>query len=248
MTANKTTGPGKQATELSREDDIGTVTGPQPDVPGNARAAAWWLPTTGRGAVVPYIAAWSGEENLPTQVIGRGLSGIGFTDETLTDRDDRDVLWTRIPSQPGEGRPLYGQVHSLRQRRAMRRLLCQVCAKPADRNEQGVLWLLVDHREDWPDWPENMANTYPPVCLTCARLSIRTCPTLRRGYVAVRARRFPLSGVYGVRYVPAKPFPVPVEGGVVGYRDPAVRWVCAVQQVRSLHDCTIIDLDPAESA
>jgi hypothetical protein len=35
---------------------------------------------------------------------------------------------------------------------------------------------------------------------------------------------------------------------VVGYRDPAVRWVCAAQQVRSLQDCTIVDLDPAESA
>jgi hypothetical protein len=211
------------------------------------RAAGWWLPT-GQGAIVPYIAAWSGEESLMTQVIGRGLSGIGFADETLTDRDENNVLWTRIPSQPGKGRPLYGQVHSLRQRRAMRRLLCQVCAKPADRNEQGVLWLLLDHREDWPDWPENMANTYPPLCLSCARLSIRTCPTLRRGYVAVRTRRAPLTGVQGVRYLPAKPFPVPVEGDVVGYHNPAVRWVRAVQQVRSLHECTIVTLDPAESA
>jgi hypothetical protein len=208
-------------------------------------AATWRLPTTGRDAVVPYIASWSGEEPLATQVVGQGLSGIGFTDETLIDRDENRVLWTRIPSRPGVGRPLYGQVHTLRQRRAMRRLLCQVCAKPADRNEQGVLWLLLDHREDWPDWPEDMANTYPPLCLSCAHLSIRACPTLRRGYVAVRARRFPLTGVQGVRYLPAKPFPVPVEGDVVGYQNPAVRWVRAVQQVRSLQGCTIVSLDPA---
>src|SRR5258708_881997 len=76
-------------------------------------AAEWWLPSAGRGAVVPYIAAWSGEEALTTQVVGRGRSGIGFADETLTDRDENDVLWTRIPSRPGVGRPLYGQVHSL---------------------------------------------------------------------------------------------------------------------------------------
>jgi hypothetical protein len=219
----------------------------RPDVPANDRAAGWWLPT-GPGAVVPYIAAWSGEENLPTQIIGRGLSGIGFADETLLDRDGRNVLWTRTPSRAGQGRPEFGQVHALRQRRAMRRLLCQVCAKPADRNELGVLWLLRDYRDDWPGWPENMANTYPPVCLPCARLSTRVCPSLRRGYVAVRARRFPLAGVYGVRYVPVRPFPIPAEGAVAGYDDPAIRWICAAQQVRSLQECTIVTLDPAESA
>jgi hypothetical protein len=210
-----------------------------------AGAATWRLPATGRGAVVPYIAAWSGEEQLSTQIVGRGLSGIGFADETVADRDERDVLWTRIPSQPGEGRPLYGKVHSLRQRRAMRRLFCQICAQPADRNEQGVLWLLLDHREDWPGWPEEMANSYPPVCLPCARLSIRTCPMLRRGYVAVRTRRAPLSGVCGVRYLPTRPFPVPVDGAVVGYNDPAIRWTCAAQQIRSLRGCTIVTLDSA---
>ena len=218
-----------------------------PEMAKTNGAAGWSLPTSGRGAVVPYIAAWSGEEDPSMRIVGRGLSsGIGFADETVSDRDERGVLWSRTISQPGEGRPLFGQVHSSRQRRAMRRLLCQVCAKQADRNEQGVLWLLVDHRDDWPGWPENMANSYPPMCLSCARLSIRACPTLRRGYVAVRTRRAPLSGVYGVRYLPARRFPVPAGGVVVGYDDPAVLWVCAVQQVRSLQGCTIITLDPVD--
>jgi hypothetical protein len=220
----------------------------RPDISANDHAAGWWLPTTGRGAVVPYIAAWSGEEALPTRIVGDGLNGVRFADETLIDRDEHDVLWTRIPSRPGEGRPLYGQVHALRQRRAMRRLLCQVCAKPGDRNEQGVLWLLPDHRGDWPGWPENMANSYPPVCLPCARLSIGACPMLRRGHVAVRTQRAPLSGVFGVRYLPARLAPVPAEGVVVGYDDPAIRWICAAQQIRSLQGCTIVTLDPAESA
>lgn len=217
-----------------------------PDMVKTNGAAGWSLPTSGRSAVVPYIAAWSGEEDPSTCIVGRRLSsGIGFADERVSDRDERGVLWSRATSLPGEGRPLYGQVHSARQRRAMRRLLCQVCAKPADRNEQGVLWLLTDHREDWPGWPENMANSYPPMCLPCARLSIHACPTLRRGYVAVRTRRAPLSGVYGVRYIPAHPLPVPADGVVVGYDDPAILWVCAVQQVRSLQGCTIVTLDPA---
>jgi hypothetical protein len=206
-------------------------------------APEWWFPTNGR---VPYIAAWTGEEELPTMVINDGLTRIGFADEVLTDRDDRDVLWTRIPSRPGQGRPQFGQVHALRQRRAMRRLLCQVCAKPADRSEHGVLFLLPDHRDDWANWPEGMANTYPPLCLPCARLSVGVCPMLRRGFVAVRARRCPLSGVRGLRYLPARPFPVPVQGIVVGYDDPDIRWTCAVQQVRSLEDCTIVSLDGGE--
>lgn len=203
-------------------------------------------PTAGHGGVVPYIAAWSGERASDTQVIARGLSGIGYTDETLIDRDDRDVLWTRIPSRQTYGRPQYGQVHPLRQRRAMRRLLCQVCGQPADRNEQGVLWLLKDHREDWPNWPDGMGNTYPPVCLPCARLAIRMCPSLRHGYVAVRARRCPMTGVYGLRYVPARPYPVPVDDVLVGYDDPAVRWVRAAQQVRSLFECALVTIDPDE--
>jgi hypothetical protein len=196
-----------------------------------------------KAPAIPYIATWSGEHNLNPAVIMRGGSGIGYADETLLDRDDRGTLWTRMPSRPGHGRPDLGQVHSLRQRRTMRRLLCQVCAQPADRNEQGVLWLLRDHREDWPDWPEGMANTYPPLCLPCARASVRLCPVLRPAWVAVRARRFPLTGVMGVRYTPSDRFPVPTAATVVAYDDPAIRWTRAAQQVRSLHDCTIVSLN-----
>jgi hypothetical protein len=198
------------------------------------------------GTPVPYVAAWSDEKPLPTQVIARGPAGIGYTDETILDRDEHDVLWTRIPSRPGQGTPILGRVHSLRQRRAMRRLLCQVCGQPAHRTEQDLLWLLLDHREDWPDWPENIANTYPPVCPTCARKSIRACPALRRGYVAVRARHCPLSGVYGLRYQPARIFPVATEAVVVGYHDPAIRWTRAVQQVRTLQNCTIVPVSEDE--
>ncbi|HEX4700965.1 MAG TPA: hypothetical protein VH352_02450 [Pseudonocardiaceae bacterium] len=196
-----------------------------------------------RVGIVPYITAWSAEETLPTRVIGDSRSGIAFADEMVIDRDDHDVLWSRMTSCPGAGRPEFKRVHSLRQRRAMRRLLCQICAKPADRSDLGVLWLLKDHREDWEDWPEGMANTYPPVCLACARLSVRLCPTLRRGHVAVRAHRFPYTGVYGLLHQPGYPDPIPVNAATVGYRDPAIAWTLAVQLVRSLHDCTIVDLD-----
>jgi hypothetical protein len=195
---------------------------------------------------IPYVTTWSEEKPLPTQVIAYGSAGIGYTDETILDRDEHHVLWTRIPSRPGHGTPILGRVHSLRQRRAMRRLLCQICGQPAHRTEQGLLWLLLDHRDDWPDWPDNMANTHPPVCLPCARKAIRACPALRRGYVAVRARHCPLTGVYGLRYQPTATYPTPTEGAVVGYHDPAIRWTRAVQQVRTLQNCTIVALDQDE--
>src|SRR3989442_1499615 len=110
---------------------------------------------------VPYITTWSEENTLPTTVVQR-RNGIAFADEILTDRDDHGVLWSRIPSLPGRGRPRCGKIHSPRQRRAMRDLLCQVCGKPADHNEEGTLWLVPDFR-DWPDWPNHMACTEPPV-------------------------------------------------------------------------------------
>ena len=203
------------------------------------------IPVAGRGGVVPYITSWSGEHALATHLVMRG-NGIGYADETLLDRDEHGVLWVRTPSRQAHGRPEFRKVHPLRQRRAMRRLLCQVCGQPADRDGQGVLWLLRDHREDWPGWPDGIANTFPPVCLSCAWLSVRMCPALRRGYVSVRARRFPLTGVYGVQYRPAHPKPESVGHVVVGYDDPAIRWTRAAQQVRSLHDCTIVPLSPAE--
>ena len=191
--------------------------------------------------LVPYITTWSTEKALPTTVVAR-RSGIGYLDETLGDRDDHGVLWTRIASRPGQGRPMFGKVHSLRQRRAMHRLLCQVCAAPADRTDQGVLWLLNDTREDWRTWPEGMACTEPPVCLPCARTSVHACPSLRKGWVAVRVGQFPVSGVVGARYRPGNPFPTPVEDVTLPFDDPDIRWTRAGQLVRELRDCTMVNL------
>src|SRR3989442_68826 len=102
---------------------------------------------------VPYVATWSEERDLPFEVVNRDGRGIAYADEISADRDIHGVLWHRTYSRPRRGRPEFGNVHSLRQRRAMRRLLCQVCGGPADRTQDGVLWLLPDHREDWPGWP-----------------------------------------------------------------------------------------------
>jgi hypothetical protein len=200
----------------------------------------------GGGAVVPYIGSWTGEEGQQPQVIRRPEGGIGFADEILLDRDEWGVLWARSASRIGAGKPLFKRLHPGRQRRAMLRLLCQVCAQPADRTCKGMLWLVPgDDIHDEPGWPEGMATAYPPVCHACAAVSVGMCPALRTQYVALEAR----SRVFGVRglvFRPVQPFPglaFVEDYDVVQFGDPALCWTLATQLVRQLVDVTTIDLD-----
>lgn len=194
-----------------------------------------------RRIIAPYITAWSEEQDEPFALVER-YGGIAYRDETAADRDSHGVLWFRTPFRHGQGRPEFGKVHPLRQRRTMLRLLCQVCAGPADRTDDGVLWLLKDHRDDWPSWPAGMAVTEPPICLPCVRTSIKACPALRNGAAVVRARRFPVAGVHGIRYRSGSLKPVAVDAATVTFEDPAIRWVRAVNLVRELGECVIIPL------
>jgi hypothetical protein len=191
---------------------------------------------------VPYVTKWSTEQDLPYQVELRGF-GIAYADEISADRDTRGVLWHRTYSRPHYGRPEFGNVHCLRQRRAMRRLLCQVCGGPADHNDDGVLWLLPDHREDWAGWPAGMANVEPPVCVPCASTSLQLCPKLRRGAAAIRVREFPIAGVRGALYERGGAAAMQVAETVVAFDDPAIRWVRAVGLVRELRGCTVVPLE-----
>jgi hypothetical protein len=200
----------------------------------------------GGGSVVPYIGSWTGEANCPTQVVRRPDNGIGYLDETILDRDQSGVLWTRIASRVGVGSPLFKSLHPVRQRRAMSRLLCQVCAQPADHTERGTLWLAPgDEVGGRPGWPGEMTTIHPPLCVACARISVRMCPALRQGATAVRAHSR-VRGVNGVVFAPAGRYPglsVTDRAEVIPYGDPEVAWVQATLLARSLYDATVIDLD-----
>lgn len=180
---------------------------------------------------------------MASDVVERPGVGIAYPDEQVVDRDDRGVLWSRVPWRPGVGRPEFGRVHPLRQRRAMRRLLCQVCSGPADHDDAGVLWLLREHRDDWPGWPNRMGVTEPPTCRTCVGLSVRVCPALRHGAIAVRARSFSVAGVNGVLHRLRGGVPVAVDQVMVEFDDPSIRWVRAAHLVRRLDDCTIVAVE-----
>jgi hypothetical protein len=199
-----------------------------------------------RRIVAPYVTGWSEEQDPPVALVELPGGGIAYREEVVADRDSSGVLWFRTEFQPGQGRPEFGRVHPLRQRRTMRRLLCQVCAGPADRTENGVLWLLQDHRDDWPQWPNGMGVTEPPVCVPCVRMVVQACPALRKGAAVVRVRAFPIVGVYGLLYKSGRGRPVMVEEAFVAFEDPAIRWVRAVSLVRELRGCTIVPLSELE--
>ncbi|MGA5489545.1 hypothetical protein ACPCK1_17535 [Streptomyces pseudogriseolus] len=197
-----------------------------------------------RPDVVPFIAAWSGEQQLDRTVVYSGHGGIAYADETPEDRDQYGVLWNGRAMARGTGRPLYGNVHPMRQRMAMQHLLCQVCGDPAGRDRLGVLWLIEDNRHDWKGWPNDLLTTHPPVCLPCAGKAVEMCPHLVDSYVAVRVRESDVCAVYG-RMWSSSALGRPVKAGnadVVAFGTLAARWVLAGQLVRSLNGCTFVDL------
>ncbi|MFE4059970.1 hypothetical protein ACFXP3_27375 [Streptomyces sp. NPDC059096] len=204
------------------------------------------LRLSGPGAA-PFVVAWSGEKAAAPSVIAT-RRGIAYADEALHDRDTAGVLWTRYGVAQGLGEPLYGTVHPLRQRRAMRRGLCQMCAGPPDLDEAGVLWLLDDGRGSRPDWPEGEVTTHPPVCLPCARRAVRACPHPRAGYAAVCVRHFIPDGVYGTLFRLRGGRLEAGKDAVTLYGDPANAWMLAGQQTATLTGCTVVDLAESEGA
>ena len=195
-----------------------------------------------RPDTVPYISSWSREKMIRPPVVrvaGRGGEGIGYLGESPYDRDRRGVLWVRHTLARGKGRPLFHTVHALRQRRAVLHMLCQVCGTSV-LDDGPHLFVL---RDVGRPVAEGERTTAPPVCVPCARISVRQCPRLRVGHVAVRVGR---AGVWGVAGIVHHPRTLePLAGGSleeVAHEDPAIRWVLACRQVLVLRDCTPVDL------
>ncbi|WP_416985466.1 hypothetical protein [Streptomyces sp. T028] len=201
---------------------------------------------TYKGHPVPYITAWSGER-LPQPRVVLAADGIAFKGSVAANgnaqgRDPSGVLWQRWALRQGDGMPEYSVVHGPRQRRAMRKLLCQVCGGPSDKNEQGYLWLLEDYR-GVAGWPEKEVTTHPPVCRACAPVAARLCPHLENKVVAIRAGGVLVDGVHGNLYERGGGLlPVVKEKKVVFSGDWRVRWMFANQLAATLTNVTIVDL------
>ncbi|MFD7896347.1 hypothetical protein [Streptomyces sp. NPDC059743] len=201
----------------------------------------------GRPPVVPYIATWSSEHRPPGVLVVRG-GGIAYVDEGPYERDDLGVLWKRVGISPGKGRPEFGNVHFLRQRRAMRKLLCQICGGPSDRTDDGTLWV-VGEDADYPELHKpGYVTTHPPLCVPCAATSVGACPHLRKRYVALRVRTFVVAGVHGALYQPGGLSPVAYDAGGVAFESWRLNWVLAGQLIMELMEFTVVDLDAEHAA
>lgn len=199
---------------------------------------------TAPALTVPWVASWTSERTTDPVITyrrGGGTMGIAYPDEALTDRDDHDVLWLRRPESRGVGKPLFAIVHPGRQRRAMERLLCQVCGQPADRDDRGVLWLIEDDR-DYDEWPEGLMTTHPPICCGCLDIARTHCPHLQRGAAILRVARPEIAAVYGHRYAPGRLAPRRLAAEYVPVGSLAASWILASQAVMALDGCTVVSV------
>ncbi|MFC0038637.1 hypothetical protein [Actinomadura rayongensis] len=200
--------------------------------------------TSARWGVVPYVTAWSSEEAPPYNVVVRG-GRIGYADETQYDRDSVGVLWARMGISPRVGRPQFKNVHYLRQRLAMRKLLCQVCGTRC--GDDGV-WVLSaqEYENGEGPWPAPVLTAQPPLCPGCVERSARLCPHLRGGHVVLRASRFRPAAVSGMLYEPTPVGLRAVGRETVALDSPWVRWLRATQLHMRLEEYTV--LEPGSSA
>lgn len=162
---------------------------------------------------------------------------VAYGDETPADRDAHGVLWSRQIHAPDQGLPVYGKIHSARQRRAMLYLLCQICGQEPDENTDGILWLLPTLPGQPPaDDGNGIITTYPPVCRLCTHLALRQCPPLRHAHAVLRVREVQVHGVSGAAFTLTGSAAVFREAVDYPYGDPALATVVAVQQLLRLTD------------
>jgi hypothetical protein len=202
------------------------------------------------GLPVPYIAAWEREKDTTPRIVLRNVRGvlrIGYESENPYDRDENGTLWAGQALAQGRGMPHFENVHLLRQRRAMRDLLCQVCGTstltgPGPGPEPGHLWLLAARPGDPGPIREGEVTTSPPVCTSCAPAALTYCPHLRRGAVAARvglARYWGVAGVVHDRRL--QPIPGP-DLALVRDDSADLRWILAYRLAVELRDVTPVDI------
>lgn len=135
---------------------------------------------------VPYITAYS-EEMTPHPLAFAAHRGatdgirLSYADSIPQDWQ-LGVLWAR-QGLHRRGRPEWKIVNTLRQRRCMLHLLCQVCGMPAaDPLDGRTFWVLADDPGE-ASLGAGYTNA-PPTCAACIPEAITSCPRLRRGAMA----------------------------------------------------------------
>lgn len=119
---------------------------------------------------VPYTASWTGEDR--------------FEIRPCPYAEGRDALWQ--PHAPGMGKPMFATPHSVRQRQAMARQLCDICGRPL-KNRTRVSMSQESPREV-PGVGRVPLAVEPMVHRECGAEALRLCPSLKRQYANGRLR------------------------------------------------------------
>jgi len=129
-----------------------------------------------KGLVVPWVAIWSSEIPDPSDhplALDHKTNTLRYLDERPLDRDNMGTLWNRAGLARGVGEPVFGEVHSYRQRACMTVPRCQVCGHRMER----ITFLLTHSKEHVES---NVFTTgTPPTCESCKDVAIKQCPHLR---------------------------------------------------------------------
>lgn len=143
---------------------------------------------------VPFVAMWSEEQD--------NIDPIRMNFENLIEgpRDNRGVFWQGYKDAMGEGRPVFAQVHPIRQKMCMEGPYCQVCGKQLPK--RNVPWLMPRNGDQPDDLIDRNARPFttptPPTCQDCWPVAEVQCPHLREHpFWHIIVKDYSLHGVYG---------------------------------------------------
>lgn len=113
------------------------------------------------GVNVPYTVSWTAEEPL-----------------FLARCPEANALALCQAERPGEGKPQFGKPHANRQRRAIARMLCDLCGQPLKTRTKVSL----SHARPVPHGAEGWAilQVEPLLHRECAAICLEQCPSLKR--------------------------------------------------------------------
>ncbi|MFE1907406.1 hypothetical protein ACFW96_27585 [Streptomyces gardneri] len=200
-----------------------------------------------RGLRVPYVARWTGEEDISPAIVNAG-GALRYT-EPIADAACRwqNALWRRLARAQGMGEPIFEALHPVRQRIAMWEQRCQVCGQSVAEEAAamgGALYLGGMDVESGTQDPmaEGERTENPPLHLACAWESVSHCRHLLEGYTAARVARPRQWGAAGILHSPARGTVVPVGRTEVSYGSARLGWMLAERAIVRLTGVRAVDL------
>lgn len=188
---------------------------------------------------VPFIALTEGEGHLDFSGVEPDDDGwITYATPGPYDRyPDMDILLARTDHTVPSGRPDGNVLSPYRQAHCMLNRLCQGCGEPAERSDDGVLFVLPATRGDGSPAARSGPTDMPP---SCARCALHRCPVLTNlGRMLLWVAQAEVIGVYAEVFLPARRGVrgglsdrfVPIDDERTASAAVATRYVCDLRRV-----------------